>query len=275
LHRSVDLLTFGRDLAAQIRIGDRPASLGERFSGRPLLPIPGCPDQLLVMPRRIARAAQLLLGYVQVAHLPWIASPAAVVNAFKDWEQREQKAFEADVEREAQAPGRTLIPRLKPGLAQKWGITIPGEIDLITIDTVHQRVFVIEAKAGHVATDSDRVLFDIIDYHGAPDSGHERWSHFRPQRGTPYLPKLTNKANAINGQLRALLSAHGLGTDASGWTVHAMVVTPSPVPAAYVPEPVVPFVTVDDLARILADPAAPRPGPNLLTAAGSAQRQED
>ncbi|TCB94432.1 hypothetical protein E0H26_21135 [Micromonospora zingiberis] len=263
LHRAVDLLTLRRDTAAQIRIGHRPTSPGERFSGRPLLPVPGWPDQLLVMPRRTARAAQLLLGYLQVARLPWPDNPAAVVNAFKDWEQREQKAFEADVEREARAPHRTVIPRLKPDRAQKLGITIPGEIDLVAIDPERRRVFVVEAKASHVATDSDRVLYDIIDYHGAPASGHERWDHFRPQRATPYLPKLTKKAAAINDQLSALLSAHGLGTDIDGWTVCPMVVTPSPVPAAYVPQPVVPFATIDDLAQILADPDTPHPGPSL------------
>lgn len=275
LHEAVDLLTLRRDIAAQIGIGDRPASLGGRFSGRPLLPVPGSPDRLLVMPRRVARAAQLLLGYLQVARLPWPDSPADVVNAFKDWEQREQKAFEADLEREARVPHRTVIPRLKPDRARKLGITIPGEIDLVAIDPEHRRVFVIEAKAGHVATDSDRVLFDILDYHGPPASDHERWNHFRPPRGTPYLPKLMKKAGAISTQLGVLLSAHGLGTDIDGWTVHPMVVTPLPVPAAYVPQPLVPFVTIDDLAQILADPAAPRPGPNLRPAAGSAQRRQD
>ncbi len=274
LHRAVDLLTLRREIAARISVGDRPGSFGERFSGRPLLPVPGSPDRLLVIPRRIARTAQLLLGYLQVARLPWPDSPATVVNAFKDWEQREQKAFEADVEREARAPHRTLIPRLKPDRARKLGIAIPGEIDLVAIDTDQRRVFIVEAKAGHVATDSDRLLYDIIDYHGAPTSGHERWDHLRPQRGTPYLPKLIKKADAINDQLSALLGAYDLGPDTGGWTVHAMVVTPSPVPAAYVPQPVVPFATIDDLAQILDDPDAPRPGPSLRLAAGSAQRQE-
>ena len=188
----------------------------------------------------------------------------------KDWEQREQKAFEADVEREARSPHRTLIPRLKPDRARKLGITIPGEIDLIAIDSSQRRVFVVEAKTGHAATDSDRLLYDIIDYHGFPASGHERWEHFRPQRGTPYLPKLTKKADAINDQLSALLSAYDLGPNIDGWTVHAMVVTPSPVPAAYVPQPVVQFAIIDDLAQILADPDTLGPGPSLRLAAGSA-----
>lgn len=275
LHRAVDLLTLRREIAARIGIGDRPASFGERFSGRPLLAVPGSPDRLLVMPRRSARAAQLLLGYLQVARLPWPDGPPAVVNAFKDWEQREQRAFEADVEREARAPHLTVIPRLKPDRARKLGIDIPGEIDLVAIDPDHRRVFVVEAKAGHVATDSDRVLYDIIDYHGAPTSGHERWDQFRPQRGTPYLPKLIKKADAINDQLSTLLCAYELGTDIDGWTIHAMVVTPSPVPAAYVPQPVVPFATIDDLAQILADPDSPRPGPTLRLAAKWAQRQQD
>jgi hypothetical protein len=146
---------------------------------------------------------------------------------------------------------------------KKWGIAIPGEIDLITIDLERRRVFVIEAKAGHVATDIERVLYDIIDYHGVPDSGHERWQGFRPQRGTPYLPKLAAKANAIKDQLDALLRVYNVDTEATGWAVIEMVVTPAPVPAAYVPDPRVPFVTIDSLSRFLGDPAMPRPGPHI------------
>jgi hypothetical protein len=131
------------------------------------------------------------------------------------------------------------------------------------IDVDHRRVFVMEAKAGHVATDIERVLYDIIDYHGAPDSGHARWEGFRPQRGTPYLPKLVKKANAIKGQLDLLLRAQGLDAEVDGWTVVEMIVTPAPVPAAYVPQPLVPFVTIDSLSQVLADPDTPRPGPHV------------
>ncbi|MEU8264111.1 hypothetical protein AB0C02_26240 [Micromonospora sp. NPDC048999] len=263
IHRAVDLLTLRTDIASRITIGGQLASLGERLSGRPLLPVPDRAATLILMPRRVARSAKLLFGYLEVARLPWPDAPAEVIKAFKDWEQCEQKAFEADVEREAEAPDRILIPRLKPRRAEKWGITIPGEIDLIAIDVAHRRVFVMEAKAGHVATDIERVLYDIIDFHGAPDSGHARWEGFRPQRGTPYLPKLVKKAGAIRGQLDALLRAHGLDTEMGGWTVVEMVVTPAPIPAAYVPQPLVPFATIDCLSRILADSAAPCPGPNV------------
>ncbi|GAA1574632.1 hypothetical protein GCM10009827_115640 [Dactylosporangium maewongense] len=200
---------------------------------------------------------------VQVADLPWPDAPTEVVRAFKDWEQCEQKAFEADVEREATAPNRILIPRLRKERAAKLGMAIPGEIDLIVIDADHRRVFILEAKAGHVATDIERVLFDIIDYHGAPDSGHARWDGFRPKRGTPYLPKLLAKASAVRGQLDVLLREHGVDAERDGWCVIEMFVTPSPVPAAYVPHPQVPFATIDCLSQILASPALPRPGPQL------------
>jgi hypothetical protein len=263
LHRAIELLTLHANIASRITIGGQLALLGERLSGKPFLPVPGRPASLIVMPRRVSRSAHLLLGYLEVARLPWSDAPAEVVKAFKDWEQCEQKAFEADVEREAKALNRILIPRLKPGRAEKWGIVIPGEIDLIAIDVDHRRVFVMEAKAGHIATDIERVLYDIIDYHGAPDSGHARWEGFRPQRGTPYLPKLARKANAIRGQLDALLRAHDLDTETGSWTVVEMVVTPTPVPAAYVPQPLVAFATIDNLSRLLADPATPGPGPHV------------
>ena len=70
LHGAGELLPPGREIAARIGIGDRPESFSERFSGRPLLPVPGSPYRLLVLPRRIARTAQLLLGYLQVTRLP-------------------------------------------------------------------------------------------------------------------------------------------------------------------------------------------------------------
>jgi hypothetical protein len=273
LHRAVDLLTLRTDIASRSTIDDQPASLGERLSGRPLLPVPDRPATLIVMPRRVARSAQLLLGHVQAGHLPWSDTPADVAKAFKDWEQCEQKAFEADVEREAAAPHRILIPRLKLRLAEKWGIAIPGEIDLIVIDTDHRRVFVMEAKAGHVAADIERVLYDIIDYHGVPDSGHARWEGFRPQRGTPYLPKLAKKSRAIKDQLDALLRAQGLDAEADGWTVVDMVVTPAPIPAAYVPQPLVPFVTIDGLSRVLADPDVPCPGPHVRPEAAASRHR--
>ncbi|MGI5185367.1 hypothetical protein ACQEVZ_54900 [Dactylosporangium sp. CA-152071] len=262
---AVDLLTLHADVAARITIGGPPSPLGERLSGRPLLQVPGEPGVLLVMPRRVARAGELLLAHVQVASLPWPDAPPAVIRAFKHWEQSEQKAFEADIEREAKAPDRVVIPRLKKERAAKWGITIPGEIDLVVIDADRRRVFVIEAKAGHVATDMERLLYDIIDYHGTPDSGHDRWTGIRSPRSGPYLPKLLNKADAIRRQLEALLSAHYLSSevDADAWRVIAMVVTPGPIPAAYVPQPLVPFATIDCLSQILADPATPAPGAHV------------
>ncbi|GAA2339125.1 hypothetical protein [Dactylosporangium salmoneum] len=263
LLRAVDLLTLHSGIAARITISEPSPALGERLSGRPLLQVPGRPADLLVMPRRVARAGELFLARVQVAGLPWPDAPDEVVRAFKHWEQCEQRAFEANVEREATAPNRILIPRLKKERAAKWGIAIPGEIDLIVIDVDHRRVFVIEAKAGHVATDIERVLYDIIDYHGAPASGHARWEGFRPQRGAPYLLKLRAKANAVKDQLDVLLHEHGVDAGPDGWCVIEMVVTPAPVPAAYVPQPGVPFATIDCLSQILAAPATPAPGPHV------------
>jgi hypothetical protein len=55
------------------------------------------PNHVVLMPRRIRRASQSLLGYLNAARLPWPDAPAAVKEAFLKWEQAVQKAFEGDL----------------------------------------------------------------------------------------------------------------------------------------------------------------------------------
>jgi hypothetical protein len=262
IRKAITMLTLTSSDVLQGNDNGRRA-LGTRLGGRPLLATPDQPDTVLVMPRRVERAANLLLGYLHAAQLPWSDAPDQVVRAFREWEQKSQRAFEGDIEHAAKSPGRIVIPRLKPERAAQLGVTIRGEIDLITIDAQRRRVFVIEAKDGHIPADVEHVFHDILDYYGVPtDSDHPRWANFPDQGNSkPYVQVLIAKTDAIRQCLPNLLNAYGLSADDTGWTVIPMFATPTPVPAAYVPSPLVSFVTIDDLARVIAADDLPENGP--------------
>ena len=163
-------------------------------------------------------------------------------------------------EAEAKSTRLDVIRSLKPHKAERHGLQISGEIDLLVIDQPRRRIWVVEAKAGNVALDPDQLLHDIIDFHGVPASSHPRWTTYRAKRKA-YIPTLLTKTSEIQQQTDQLLSMSGVPADSGPWTVLPLMLTPSPVPAAYVPEPQVPFATLDSLATVLDLPLPPDPGP--------------
>ncbi|PWR07554.1 hypothetical protein DKT69_34625 [Micromonospora sicca] len=263
VRRAIRLLTLTPDAVRHdgLSIG-RIEDRGARLSVKPLLPDLATTDTVIVMPRRVSAAARLIVAYINAARPPWPGMTDKVKKAFAEWARQQQRLFEFAGEEAAAGPGRHVIRSLKPEKAARRGIQITGEIDLLVIDTARERVWVIEAKAGNVAIDANRILYDIIDFHGVPASTHPRWTNYRQPRGKNYIAKLLTKTTEINDQIEKLLASEGIPFDDQGpWQVIALMLTPTPVPAAYVPAPQVPFATLDALPSVLDLAQPPAPGP--------------
>jgi hypothetical protein len=262
VRRAIGLLTLTPDAVRQngLSIG-RIEDRGARLAVRPLLPDLATTDTVIVMPRRVSIAARLIVAYINAARPPWPGMTDTIKRAFAEWARQQQRLFEFAGEEAAAGPGRRVIRNLKPEKAARRGIQITGEIDLLVIDTARERVWVIEAKAGNVAIDANRILHDIIDFHGVPPSNHPRWTNYRQPRGKNYIAKLLTKTTEINDRIEKLLASEGIPFDQGPWQVIALMLTPTPVPAAYVPAPQVPFATLDALPGVLDLAQPPAPGP--------------
>lgn len=265
---AVSALTLSRDL---IRGGDfdfwRLEARKYRLATRPL--VEAGDRALLVAPAR-ARATQLLFArYLSDARLPW--SPAetaapqwqAARNAASALRQQANRGLErllADGLRQAGLAVRTGIkPSVRKGLP-----FLPGEIDVLAADSVRRRLWLVEAKDAHLSFSAVELSDEIGDIHG------DRWPHAGRASTRDEAGRLAAKADACRRNLTAALAHVGADGSAPGaWTVHAVIVTPTLSPAAFVEDPVVLFAVAHQLVDVVAAPAVPVAGPVLLDPVGN------
>jgi hypothetical protein len=112
-----------------------------------------------------------------------------------------------------------------------------------------------------------QILYEVTDFHGVEaDPASARPSTFKtPERA--YVGKLRKKADDVHEQLVTALRVFGINDDPDRWQVIPLMVTPNPVAAAFVADPIVAFTCPGPLPAVLT--AAARPAPRYTPEASS------
>jgi hypothetical protein len=215
-----------------------------RLATRPLVRHRG---ELIVIPRLIQATQRVYANYLEDGRLPWHRAelPRAVDTALQHYRQvgNEYLAREA-----AKAPHALGLPhrlRLEKHVAEKGGLQIPGEIDLLVVDPVQHRIWVCEVKDPAVAVSPSRLAQHVKKF-------------LEPEKG--FIYKLLRKQQAVLAARPATLRLLHWPDDGQNWHVFGVMVTRVVEPAAFAMEPQVTFVTAADLKALLEAIDAPGPG---------------
>ena len=214
-----------------------------RLAVRPLIRIG---DDLLVLPWLVAAAQEIYGAYLSDGRLP---SPAAdmpkalqtALNQFRQMGNRQLERESADIIKEIGLPYRSNLDIHE---AERAGVTIPGEIDLLVADSERSRIWVCEVKDVSAAF-SPRTIRKRVDKF--LDDEH-------------YVEKLLDRSRAI--QKNPVEAARLLGVKEASlpWRIIPLMITRQVEPAAFVLAIEVPFVVLDDLKSILLGDDDPGPG---------------
>lgn len=191
-----------------------------------------------MIPRLIQATQCVYANYLEDGRLPWHRAelPKGVDTALQHYRQvgNDYLAREA-----AEAPRALGLPHrlhLEKHVAEKSGLQIPGEIDLLVADPVRLRICVCEVKDPAVAVSPSRLAEHVKKF-------------LEPEKGFVY--KLLRKQQAVLAARAATLRLLRLSGDGQNWHVFAVMVTRVVEPAAFAIEPKVTFVTSTDLTALL------------------------
>lgn len=215
-----------------------------RLATRPLI----CPEdnRLILIPHRIAATQDIYVGYLINGRLPWppTAVPRAVVDAFNNYRNRQNRELERQVLQTLSTLGIPHEGNLQPNRAAQSSLRITGEIDALAADPARSRLWVCEVKDVSVAA-SPRTVADRVRKFTEPDGYNSQ------------LLRSLSEVQATPGAAARLLGAPD--PDRS-WQVLPLMITRFIEPAAFAPNPAVTFVTAEDLAAILQADTRPPPG---------------
>lgn len=223
------------------------AAQERRHNRLAIQPLPLVDGQIVLMPWRIVAAQGTYAGYLEDGRLPWHPAdlPDDVRNAFIHYREIANHALEhaaLDVARQLSLPSLITIT---PAIAATTGLGIPGEIDLLVADPETGRLWVCEVK----------------DLYGAvsPQMIERRIDKFiDPKRGFVY--QLDPKRSAVERNPDAALTLLAVPTGTQPWRALSLMVTRRVEPAAFVDGVGVPFVVIEDLAKVLSEAADPFAG---------------
>jgi len=215
-----------------------------RLATRPLVRHRG---DLIVIPRLIQATQRVYANYLEDGRLPWHRAelPKAVDHALQHYRQvgNDHLARQA-----AEAPKVLGLPHrlhLEKHIADRSGMQLPGEIDLLVADPVRLRIWVCEVKDLAIAVSPSRLAEHVKKF-------------LEPQTG--FVSKLQRKQQAVLAGRDATLRLLRLSNEAEDWHVFAVMVTRMVEPAAFANGPKVTFVTATDLTALLDTPDAPELG---------------
>ena len=191
-----------------------------------------------VLPWTTQFTARILRNYLTEGRLPWPDQvlPDNVCRALNRYRQKVGKAFEDECVKVLSDPRLIVRRGIKPSKAHRYGIDeLYGEIDVLCVDPLTSRIWVIEAK--DLATPfSSRSLRHHID-------------KFTTEGG--FVDKLLQKANDVRRNNTDVASHLGADSPTRPWTVIGLIVTVTPEPAAYIQDVGVPFCTIAQLADVV------------------------
>ncbi|MGH3258939.1 MAG: hypothetical protein ACRDOU_26665 [Streptosporangiaceae bacterium] len=245
-----------------------------RLALRPLIEPPDAQgtDDLWLLPRCAHRTQQLILTYLNDQQLPWPDLPAPVQQAVKEWHKLAEDQLEKELAAAARSAGLACRLNLTPRKAALEGLMLHGEIDLIAVDVIRRRIWVMEAKHLRQAFTPLEMGFRIADFHGADalaiGPGTNEFRQFRSRSFRPYVQRVLANANDVQHHKRAavrLVSAVSPQASfpesaADDWEVIPLMVTSHAEVPAFVPDPGVPFVLIDRLRELLTADERPAPG---------------
>lgn len=247
-----------------------------RLALRPLIePLDtGGTGELWLLPRCAHRTQQLLLTYLNGQQLPWPDQilPSPVRQAAKAWHKLAEDHLETELGIAARSAGLAYRPNLKENKARREGLTLHGEIDLLAADALRRRIWIIEAKHLRQVFSPLEIGFRIADFHGkaavvtGPDTYQFR--QFQSRTFTPYADRVLANTRAIDENRHAairLISAVSpesnlVDENADDWEIIPLIVTTHVEISAFVTDPRVPFVLIDNLGKLLTADDCPPPG---------------
>jgi hypothetical protein len=251
---------------------------GARLALRPLIEPPGsaAADELWLLPRCAHKTQNVLLAYLNDHRLPWPNPdlPKPVRTAARAWSRIAEESLENELANAAQTAGLAYRNNLTKDKAAPEGVKMEGEVDLIAADLARHRIWVAEAKYLPHTFSPLEMAFHIANFHGpralAIGPGTNEFRQFRSARFRPYLERVRANVDAvrcnISGALRLItdgrsnLNPNATDLDNESWQVIGIIVTAHTEIAAFVPDPGLPIVAIDQLKEMLLADDIPPPG---------------
>ena len=245
ISRAIDRLVLR---AAQLRGDDiefwEQENREFRIANRPLLELPS--GRLLIIPRRL-EATQTVYGNY-LADGRWPVPPSEMPARLRDGLVEFRKVANRELEREALEVAAVLgefrVGNLTPAKAERAGVRLRGEIDLLVADPIRRRIWVCEVKDLSAAF--------------SPSTLARRVHKFVRQHG--YVDRLLRATTDVRRGIDGVCDILGLQRSDESWEVLPLIVTRRVEPAAFAHPPVVPFVVIRDLAGTLQADQPPFPG---------------
>jgi len=207
-----------------------------RLATRPLIGLSD--DEVLFAPWMIHRAQSVFAAYLLDGRLPW--RPADVPPAVRDAFVRFRQVLNDQLQREAvnviRRLGFALKQRVDPAEAARYGIRLPGEVDVMAADAKRRKLWICEVKDLSPAASPSTVSVRLEKYL-APDG---------------YVDQLVARTEAAASAVKGALRLLGLSPEKPWrWDVLPLMITRRVEPAAFAYGLSVPFVTIGDLHDML------------------------
>ncbi len=210
----------------------------ERLSHRlRVRPFPVIDGKLWIMPWAAEATQELYVVYFEDSRLPYMdpALPPSAAAALQRHRQKRNRQLEADAAAAVRDLGLPHRANWTIQEAQVAGMAdLPGEVDLIVVDTAERRLWVCEVKDPEAAF--------------APAALGRHIQRFTHRKG--YLAKLLAKAGVITINPASAAAACGV-SDETTWIVIPLMVTRAVEPAAFLDNPQVAFTVLEDLQAVL------------------------
>jgi hypothetical protein len=216
-----------------------------RIATRPLVQIG---DDIVLIPWQIDATKRVYATYMQDGRLPWHASetPDRVRRELNQYRTIQNRLLEKEAAQKATSLCMPNALNVFPHRALEFGLSIPGEVDLIVADLASSRIWVCEIKDVHSSFSASRM--------------QRRVEKFTKSK-IGFFDKLDSRYQAVCENIRGALDLLGVPSeDVGGWTVEPVIVTREIEPAAFVPDVPVTFCLLDDLDQLLRLNGRPSPG---------------
>jgi hypothetical protein len=235
IEAALTFLTFNRELVGPILTKYVDVERRRlRLTTRPLIQMS---DALLLIPWQIHASQNVYFRYLLEGRIPWHPDdlPETVRRAFNDYRRNPNIALERAAASVAERLKLPHIANIKMDQSEKHGLKIPGEIDLLVADPEQSRLWVCEVKDVSTAFSPGTVKSRIDKFFG----------------GENYIEKLIARARAIRDNPSAAARLMRMSDIDKQWRIVPVMITRDVEPAAFVLDPSVSFVVINDFEYVL------------------------